>query len=81
MSGRENGLQLQKLTDSQVANRLGAYNADGGLERDLAFLWHGAGEAMEAAMRDGGGEEAAQQLRSRFNRPVDAEWIHAVAAY
>ena len=81
MPERKYGPQLQKLTDTQVSNRLGAYNGDGGFERDLAFLWEVAGEALEAAMRDGGGEEAAQQLRSRFNRPVDAGWIHAVAAY
>src|SRR5688572_12570755 len=77
----EDGTRLQKLTDGQVSNRLAAYNPDGGFERDLRALWAETGEKLEESIRANGGEEAALKLRARFTTRVDADWIHAVAAY
>ena len=37
---------LQPLTDTQVQNRLVAYNPDGALERDLHGLWEDAREII-----------------------------------
>jgi methyl-accepting chemotaxis protein len=72
---------LQKLTDEQVAHRLRAYNCDGGFERELRWLWAQAGDLIEAAVLDSGGEAAAKRTRSSFTRPVDSDWIHEVAAF
>ena len=71
---------MQKLTDDQVATRLAAYNKDGAFERALADLWRDAGDIIEAAVRASGGEEAARRTVESFTCPVDAAWIHAVAA-
>ncbi|HEX8574442.1 MAG TPA: methyl-accepting chemotaxis protein [Allosphingosinicella sp.] len=73
------GQLLQKLTDAQVEHRLRAYNRDGGFERELAWLWAGAGDLIEAAVLASGGEAAALRIRESFTRPVDSDWIHAVA--
>ena len=73
------GRILQKLTDAQVAHRLAAYNGDGGFERELGWLWAGAGDLIEAAVLASGGEAAAKRTRESLTRPVDAAWIHAVA--
>jgi methyl-accepting chemotaxis protein len=73
------GKILQKLTDAQVAHRLDAYNKDGGLERELGWLWAEAGDLIESAVLASGGEAAAGRTRESFTRPVDAAWIHAVA--
>jgi methyl-accepting chemotaxis protein len=75
----KDGTLLQKLTDAQVANRLRAYNKDGGFERELAWLWAEAGDLVEAAVLASGGEAAARRTRDSFTRPVDSAWIHAVA--
>ena len=75
----KDGTLLQKLTDGQVANRLRAYNGDGDLERELAWLWTEAGDLIEAAVLASGGEAAASRTRASFTRPVDSAWIHAVA--
>ncbi|MEA3065496.1 MAG: methyl-accepting chemotaxis protein [Sphingomonadales bacterium] len=75
----KDGTLLQKLTDGQVANRLRAYNDDGGFERELGWLWAEAGDLIEAAVRASGGDSAARRTRDSFTRPVDAAWIHAVA--
>jgi|GEM_PF-3365233 len=76
----KDGRRLQKLTDAQVAHRLRAYNPDGGFERGLAWLWAEAGDLIEAAVLASGGEPAARRTRESFNRPVDSDWIHAVAS-
>jgi methyl-accepting chemotaxis protein len=73
------GRRLQKLTDAQVANRLRAYNPDGGFGRELAWLWAQAGDLIESAVLASGGEPAARRTRESFTRPVDEDWIHAVA--
>jgi len=77
----ERGVKPMQLTEAQIANRLAAYNPDGNFERALAELWGEAGAALEAAMLESGGGEAARQLRQRFSTPVDREWILAVAGY
>ena len=75
----KDGQLLQKLTDAQVAHRLRAYNEGGAFERELAWLWAEAGELIDAAALASGGEAAARRTRHSFTRPVDSEWIHAVA--
>ncbi len=74
------GKILQKLTDEQVAHRLGAYTRDGEFERELGWLWAEAGDLIEAAVLASGGEAAVRRTRESFTRPVDSEWIHEVAA-
>ncbi|HEU0135141.1 MAG TPA: methyl-accepting chemotaxis protein [Allosphingosinicella sp.] len=74
-----NGAKLQKLTDSQVAHRLTAYNPGGEFERDLAWLWARAGDLIDEAVTSSGGESAARRTRESFTRPVDSDWIHSVA--
>jgi methyl-accepting chemotaxis protein len=78
--GDRDGGVLQKLTDAQVANRLRAYNGDGGFERELAWLWTEAGDLIESAVLASGGEAAAKRTRESFTRPVDPGWVHAVAS-
>jgi methyl-accepting chemotaxis protein len=75
------GTKLQKLTSGADRGRLAAYNKGGAFERDLAWLWREAGEAIEWAVRTDAGEEAARQMRERLTRPVDAKWIEDVAAF
>ena len=70
---------LQPLTDTQVTNRLDAYNADGKLERDIRALWEDAGDIIEGEVRDQFGDEAAATVRSRYTTRVDSAWIQAVA--
>ncbi|MBV9931439.1 MAG: chemotaxis protein [Alphaproteobacteria bacterium] len=72
--------KLQKLTDRQVSARLAAYNEGGQFEARLRALWEEAGDLIEAAVSDSGGETAVDRTRLSFTRPVDAAWIHAVAA-
>jgi methyl-accepting chemotaxis protein len=76
---QKDGGVLQKLTDAQVANRLRAYNPQGEFERELAWLWAGAGDLIESAVLASGGEPAARRTRESFTRPVDSAWVHAVA--
>ena len=77
----EDGTKLQKLNEAQVAARLAAYNEDGSFERDLHQLWAEAGDALGEAVRGRYGDEAAWQLRERCIRPIDAAWVHEVAAF
>jgi methyl-accepting chemotaxis protein len=78
--GGETG-QLQRLTDEQVSARLGAYNPDGSLDRDLAFLREQAGDLIESKVRDQFGKEAADRVRTHYGSKVDASWMQAVAEY
>jgi methyl-accepting chemotaxis protein len=75
----KDGRLLQRLTNAQVANRLRAYNKDGGFEHELGWLWAEAGDLVESAVLASGGEAAAARTRESFTRPVDSAWIHAVA--
>jgi len=72
---------LQPLTDTQVQNRLDAYNAGGKLERDIRALWDDAGDIIEAEVLDQFGEQAAAKVRVHYTSKVDARWIQAVADY
>ena len=60
---------LQRLSDEQVANRLAAYNGDGGLERDL----------LVDEQRRVFGEEAANRVPDNYGREVDSEWVQRIA--
>jgi len=72
---------LQPLTDSQVQNRLEAYNKGGALESDIRALWTHAGEIIESEVRERFGDEAAGKARIHYTTPVDADWIQAIAEY
>ena len=72
---------LQPLTDSQVTNRLEAYNSGGALDRDISELWTHAGEIIESEVRDQFGDDAAAKARVHYTTPVDADWIQQVAEY
>jgi methyl-accepting chemotaxis protein len=72
---------LQPLTDSQVTNRLEAYNAGGALERDIRALWEHGGEIIEAEVRAHFGSEAAARVRTHYTSPVDGDWIQSIAEY
>ena len=75
----EDGSRLQKLTAEQVAARIAAYNPDGAFAAELSYCWEVAGDLIEAAL----GERAATatHLKTRFNSPVDHDWIRSVAEY
>src|SRR5919205_1609313 len=79
-ASHEDGRTLQKLTDRQVSNRLAAYNPGGEFEEKLHALWAEAGDLIEESVRESGGETALDRTRLSFTRPVDAAWVHAVAA-
>ena len=79
MSG-ETG-QLQRLTDEQVSARLAAYNGDGSLDRDVAFLREKAGDLIETHVRDHFGQDAAERVKTHYSSKVDSGWIQAVAEY
>ena len=73
---------LQPLTDTQVQNRLEAYNAGGALERDIRALWDDAGEIIESRVR--ASSSASRGWRSSsatIPSPVDAGWVQDVAEY
>ena len=78
--GAETG-QLQRLTDEQVGARLAAYNSDGSLDRDVAFLREKAGDLIEAAVRQQFGKEAADRVKAHYSSGVDFNWIQAIAEY
>lgn len=78
--GGETG-QLQRLTDEQVGARLGAYNPDGALDRDIALLREKAGDLIEKHVREQFGKEAAERVKVHYSSKVDASWIQAVAEY
>ena len=79
MSG-ETG-QLQRLTDEQVSARLVAYNRDGSLDRDIAFLREKAGDLIEAQVRDQFGKEAAERIKDHYGSKVGPNWVQSVAEY
>jgi methyl-accepting chemotaxis protein len=73
--------QLQKLTDQMVSARLGVYNSDGSLERDIRQLWDDAGDIVEAEVRAQFGPEAARKTEAHYTGKVDAKWVQAVAEH
>jgi len=72
---------LQPLTDTQVNNRLQAYNAGGTLDRDIRELWAHAGEIIESEVRAQFGDDAAAKARVHYTTPVDADWVQQTAEY
>jgi methyl-accepting chemotaxis protein len=72
---------LQPLTDTQVQNRLDAYNGDGELERHIRALWEDAGDIIQAEVSELFGDEAAQKNRTHYTSKIDAGWVQAVADY
>jgi methyl-accepting chemotaxis protein len=72
---------LQPLTDTQVNNRLEAYNAGGKLQRDISALWDHAGEIIEARVRAMYDDEAAARIRTHYTSQVDADWVQSIAEY
>lgn len=77
MSGEQ--AKVQRLTDDQVANRLAAYNGDGGLDRDLGALWRDCADILGEHKRRVFGEGGARRLESTFKGAVDAAWVQEVA--
>ncbi|HEY0165124.1 MAG TPA: methyl-accepting chemotaxis protein [Sphingomicrobium sp.] len=75
------GRKLRKLTDKQLATRLGAYNEGGNFERALRTLWDDAGPLLADRIRERQGEEAARNFRERCTSPVDEDWIRGVASF
>jgi len=72
---------LQPLTDTQVQNRLDAYNAGGKLERDIRALWDDSGDIIETEVRGQFGEQAADRVRKHYSSKVDAAWVQDIAEY
>jgi methyl-accepting chemotaxis protein len=72
---------LQPLTETQVQNRLVAYNPDGSLERDIRGLWEDAGEIIRDCARDHFGEPAVAVVERHYTSKVDAAWIQNVADF
>ncbi|WP_294172994.1 methyl-accepting chemotaxis protein [uncultured Sphingomonas sp.] len=70
---------LQRLSDSEVSERLAVYGDGGQLEESLRWLWKDAGEVIYAVLRRHYGEEIASFNRDLLNRPVDEQWIRSIA--
>ena len=71
--GGETG-QLQRLTDEQVNARLAAYNGDGSLDRDIAFLREHAADLIAEEITAQFGPERAGLYSSVFSGMVNADW-------
>jgi methyl-accepting chemotaxis protein len=78
--GGENG-QLQRLTDEQVSARLGAYNGDGSLQRDMQLLRDHCADLIAAEVLAGFGAERAKRYAEVHSGTADARWIQGVAEY
>ena len=72
---------LQPLTDTQVQNRLVAYNPDGALERDLHGLWEDASEIIRECARAHFGDPTIALIERHFTTKVDASWVQSVADF
>ncbi len=72
---------LQPLTDTQVQNRLVAYNPDGALERDLHGLWEDASDIIRDCARANFGDPAVAAVERHYTAKVDAAWIQNVADF
>ena len=78
--GGDNG-QLQMLTDEQVEARLAAYNGDGSLERDVAFLREHAADLIIAEVAKHCGQNRADRYAPVYSTKIDAAWIQRLAGY
>ena len=72
---------LQPLTETQVQNRLDAYNSGGSLERDIQALWEDAGDIIRDCARTHFGEAAVAGVERHYTTKVDAAWIQNVADF
>ena len=79
MSG-ETG-QLQRLTDPQVSERLGAYNRTESLDRDIALFKECALGFVVAEIREQFGPERAERYAGIYTGKVDATWVQSIAEY
>src|SRR4249919_354058 len=72
---------LQPLTDTQVQNRLHAYNPGGTLERDIRDLWEDASDIIRDCARTHFGEPAVAVVERHYTAQVDATWVQNVADF
>jgi len=72
---------LQPLTDTQVQNRLVAYNPDGALERELHDLWDDASDIIRDCARANFGDAAVAVVERHYTAKVDAAWVQSVADF
>jgi methyl-accepting chemotaxis protein len=72
---------LQPLTESQVQNRLKAYNAGGSLERDIRTLWEDASDIIRDCARAHYGDSGVDVVERHYTSKVDAAWIQNVANF
>jgi methyl-accepting chemotaxis protein len=79
MSG-ETG-QLQRLTDQQVSERLGAYNRAGALDRDIDLFNEHVLSFVVAEIRAQFGPERADRYGGIYSGKVDASWVQSIAEY
>ena len=73
--------QLQRLTDQQVSERLGAYNRTGSLDRDIALFKEHALGFVVAEIREQFGPERAERYSGIYAGKVDSAWIQSIAEY
>jgi methyl-accepting chemotaxis protein len=73
--------QLQRLTDQQVSERLGAYNRTGSLDRDIALFKEHALSFVVSEIREQFGPERADRYAGIYTGKVDAAWIQSIAEY
>ncbi|HEY4071361.1 MAG TPA: methyl-accepting chemotaxis protein [Sphingomicrobium sp.] len=73
--------QLQRLTDSQVSERLSAYNRTGSLDRDIELFKDCALEFVVAEIRAQFGPERAERYADIYSGKVDTAWVQSIAEY
>ena len=72
---------LQPLTDTQVQNRLVAYNSAGSLDRDIQGLWEDASDIIRDCTRNHFGEASVAGVERHYTSRIDAAWIQNVADF
>src|SRR5687767_1717936 len=72
---------LQPLTETQVKNRLKAYNPGGSLDRDIRILWEAASDIIRDCARTHFGEPAVAVVERHYTSKVDATWVQNVAEF
>jgi methyl-accepting chemotaxis protein len=72
---------LQPLTETQVKNRLEAYNSGGSLERDIRALWEDASDIIRDCVRTHFGDTAASGVERHYTTEVDGAWVQNVADF
>ncbi|QDP19271.1 methyl-accepting chemotaxis protein [Sphingomonas xanthus] len=72
---------LQPLTETQVQNRLTAYNPGGSLDRDLTTLWGAAADIIRDCARAHFGESTLAVVERHYTSNVDERWVQNVADF